>query len=571
MKKSILYSFLAASLTAFGQGSPDIIWNGTAMREVEPAYRITENPTIIDTSIAAPVIAYPLLVLQYPTSIQVETIHAASIKTEQKLPQLYSSYVKLGIGTTLMPLAEFYFDSKRSRKWLYGAHFKHMSSFGNIPDYAPAQFSNTKLGAYGGINEKSYTLRGEAHYGIQGLHYYGWKVPTDSVDRNAIAQRYQDIGAAFSYAAHKKDSANLNYTLGLAYNYYTSKKPSVDSLSSYRASENYIALNTSAWYKYGKERFALDFNIRHNSYNYGSLGDTLLPVFGRQLNTSNTLVDLKPTITTLVNNNRIKVSVGVDILLEVLGTKKVQLFPLINASYSLFNDIIIPYAGLRGGAKQTTFKSLSTDNEFVLPNLSMLNEKTPIDFYFGVKGTLSKRMTFNASASFARIQNKALYVTDTLFSVGNKFNVIYDTLSQTTLEGSLSYQWNEKLKLDGIGRYYSYLLKNNVYAWNLPTWQLLLRGSYNLYDKFIVHLDMTLEGGRKALVYAKEENTTLEDKQYAKELGTIVDLNLGLEYRYNKRISAFIQFNNFAAQRYKRWYNYPVQAFQVMGGITFRF
>jgi hypothetical protein len=44
-----------------------------------------------------------------------------------------------------------------------------------------------------------------------------------------------------------------------------------------------------------------------------------------------------------------------------------------------------------------------------------------------------------------------------------------------------------------------------------------------------------------------------------------------VEYRYSKRISAFIQLNNIASQRYQRWYNYPVQPIQVMGGVTARF
>jgi hypothetical protein len=55
-----------------------------------------------------------------------------------------------------------------------------------------------------------------------------------------------------------------------------------------------------------------------------------------------------------------------------------------------------------------------------------------------------------------------------------------------------------------------------------------------------------------------------------KELGFIADANLGLEYRYNKRLSAFIQLNNLASQGYMRWYNYPVQRFQFMGGIAAR-
>jgi outer membrane receptor protein involved in Fe transport len=149
--------------------------------------------------------------------------------------------------------------------------------------------------------------------------------------------------------------------------------------------------------------------------------------------------------------------------------------------------------------------------------------------------------------------------------------VIYDTLTLSTFEGSLSYQQNEKLKIDGIGRIYSYQLQNQIYAWNLPTWQVILRGSYNLYDKFLINLDVNFEGGRKAKVYQKDPETLVENNQFAQPLQFITDINLGVEYRYNKRISAFIQFNNIASQRYFRWYKTPVQIFQVMGGITARF
>jgi outer membrane receptor protein involved in Fe transport len=54
-------------------------------------------------------------------------------------------------------------------------------------------------------------------------------------------------------------------------------------------------------------------------------------------------------------------------------------------------------------------------------------------------------------------------------------------------------------------------------------------------------------------------------------LGAIVDINLGVEYRYNTRVSAFLQINNLASQQYYRWYNYPVQPIQVMAGVTARF
>jgi hypothetical protein len=571
MRKNIIILFILSTAISYGQSGPDIILTGTGWREVEPAYRMTESPKIIDTMISNPVIEYLLLVIQAPTTIEVEKIAAATIKTDTKLPQIYQTYVKVGIGNELMPLGEVYFDSKRSRKFVYGVHAKHLSSFGNFKNYAPAQFDRTKLGLYGALNEKDYTLNGDIHYNNQGLHYYGWKIPTDSIDRKTNAQRYQDVGGAFSYASHKIDSANLNYSIGMEYNNFTSKKPLVDSLSDWRARENFFAIKASGIYKHGKEIFAADLNIRYNGYKYGVKGDTSLSVLDSGLVSNNTIINLKPTVTTFMYNNRFKAKLGVDIVVDANTKTRAHIYPVAELKYSLFNDIFIPYLGLRGGLKQTTFKSLTTDNEFLLPNVQLRNENTAIDFYAGIKGTLSKRMSFNASASFARVKDKALFVTDTNFSVGNKFDLIYDTLNLTTIEGSLSYQLNEKLKIDGIARYYSYSLLNNSYAWNLPQWQAVIRGSYNLFDKFLVNLDVNFEGGRKALVYAMEDNVTEENLQFAKSLGLIADINLGLEYRYNKRISAFINLNNIASQRYTRWYNHPVQTFQIMGGITARF
>ncbi len=164
----------------------------------------------------------------------------------------------------------------------------------------------------------------------------------------------------------------------------------------------------------------------------------------------------------------------------------------------------------------------------------------------------------------------ALFVNDTVYSPGNRFDVIFDTAKVFTLEGSISYQALEKLKIDVMGRYRSYELKNNVHAWNKPDFELVTRVHYNLFDKFYANFDFKLETGRKALVYAAGDGVQEEDLQYFKKLGAIYDFNLGLEYRYTRRLSVFVQLNNVAAQRYQRWYNAPVHSFQVLGGLTFR-
>jgi hypothetical protein len=574
MKNKILFIFfIVASGMASGQvdGDPMVILTD-AVRKVDPAYRISLSPRIIDTLIPTAIVDYPLLNIKHETKTEVERINPASIKTVEKLAKLYNTYIKLGVGTELMPLGEVYWDGVRSRKYIYGAHLKHLSSFGNIPDYAPAQFDRTKFNFYGGLNEKRYTLRGDVHYNNQGLHYYGISdtLGLTALERDSIAQRYSDFGIDASFASHKRDSANVNYHVGLAYNNYLSKKPKEEENKDWRARENFFGITSGAWYKHGKETYAADLNIRYNGYKYG-VPDTSFTGLDTGIVLNNTVINLKPSITTFIQDNRFKAKIGLDLTFDIHNKTKVYVYPMAEIKYSMFNDIFIPYAGVRGGLKQTTFKGLTQENEFILPNIEMRNEKTPIEFYGGIKGTLSKRISFNAGISFANVRDKALFVTDTLHSYGNKFNVIYDTMNVTTIEASISYQLMEKLKLDGIGRFYSYSALNNSYAWNLPQLQFLIRGSYNLYDKFLFNLDLNMEEGRKALVYADGEDVIEESGQYIKKLNFITDLNLSIEYRYNKRISAFVQMNNITSQRYMRWYNTPVHSFQFLGGLTFRF
>jgi hypothetical protein len=543
-----------------------IIFKGN--RQIESAFRIPENPKVIDTVIPFPEVNYPLLNLQYETNIQVDTIEAANVKLVDKLSQLYPGYVKAGIGSIFMPLGEIYYNNTRSRKYQYGGHFKHLSSLAAMKGNAPSQFARNSLTGFGAINEKKYSADAKIHFNSRGLHWYGF--PNENADRDSIFNRFTDVGTALSFASHKKDSLTINYKVGLSYNHLNDKKSEIDSLALWRGRENYFALTGSVWYKKGKEVFTLDAGLRFNGYRYGEK-DTSLTLLDTAIFRNNTVINLKPSITTFALDNKLKAHVGVDITLDVADQTKFYLYPLVEVKYSLFDDLFIPYAGVKGGLNQQTFRGLSQENEFILSNVVLRNEHNSLTGFAGFKGTLSNQMGFNIGASFAHVKDKAMFVNDTTYTAGNRFTVIYDTMNIATIEGSIFYQATEKIKVDVIGRFHSYQARNNIFAWNLPQLHFIARGTYNLYDKFIFNLDFALEGGRRAQVFAPGTGIYSENGQYAKTLGFIADFNLGVEYRYTKRLSAFVQFNNFTAQRYQRWMNYPVQGFQAMGGVTFRF
>ena len=565
-------TFTLVALQAFAQPA-DVTVEGKGNREIESAFRITETPKIIDTVKATPVASYPMLVYQGMTKIYLDTIEAATVETTEKLKQLYPFYAKIGIGSVIMPLGELYYNSTRSRSNVLGAHVKHVSSFGDVKDrnkvtYAPAGFDRTEVKLFGKVNESNYNLSGDLYYKNDGFHYYG--IPVDSISADSIAQRIQQIGANGEFIGNRGDTAMLNYKIATGYNYLFTKKPIVDSLSDWKTQEHQFYFKTKGWYNYKSESFYANLGVRYNGYKFG-IKDSVLTPIDSGIVRNNTIIDFHPGVLTQRFNDRLKVEIGVLLSIDINQKTKAYVYPQAELKYSFVNDMFIPFIGIRGGLKQTSFRSLSSENQYMLTNVQLRNEHNPYDIYGGFKGNLSKRMTFNINASFAKIMNKAFFVTDTLYSVGNKFNVIYDTLNHTRVEASLTYQLNEKLKIDGIGRFNSYEMKNEAFAWNLPQLQFLVRGSYNLFDKFLVNLDANIETGRKALVYGPGQDVKVENGQYYKALGTIMDLNLGFEYRYNTRVSAFLQFNNVAAQRYNRWYGYPVQSFQVMGGITARF
>jgi hypothetical protein len=541
-------------------------------QQVEPASRILENPKIIDSVKATAVKDYPLLFFQAETKILLDTIEAATVETSEKLAKLYPFYVKAGIGSVIMPLGEIYYTSDRSRNMVYGAHLKHLSSFGDIKDrsktiYAPAQYDRSSANAYFGLNERNYQLKVDANYSNNGFHYYG--IPDSSIAAYSIAQRFQLMKGAAEYVWLRGDSAKLNLSFQANYQHFLTLP--TDTTKIWRSKEDNFAFKTRGWYNYKNEHFYADLGLRYNGYKRGIL-DSVYTIGDTGFVVNNNIIDFKPGVWTQALSDRLKVELGVTITADIsqFGTD-FFVYPNAEFKYAMFNNIFIPYIGLRGGLKQNTLQGLAQANPFIRTNVALRNEHNPYDIYAGFKGSLSKTLSFNVGVHFMHIENKAFFVTDTLPAFDNYLTVIYDTLNQTTFEGSMSYQAAEKLKIDVLGRYNIYQLYHNAFAWNLPVLQFTARGVYNLYDKFYAQIDANIEMGRKALVRAGAPNAQLEGTQSYVDLGTIVDVNLGLEYRYTPRVSLFLQANNLAAQRYNRWYSYPVQPFQVMGGITARF
>lgn len=544
-----------------------------ANREIPPAYRIAEMPKIIDTVEKYEVTNYSLLSLKYNTAIHVDTIKAANVVLKDKLTQLYNTYVRVGFGYPLIPVADVYFNNRRNRKYIYGVSANHVSTWLNKKNYAPSTFDRTKGKLYGGILNDKWTLKGDINANYRGLKYYG--IRDESVSKDTILQRYNELGLNGRFESRVKDSANLNYSIDLSYKNLYDRIPRVDSLKKWHAMENYIAIAPKFHYKWTDFTFGLDVDAKYNGYRYGIADTTKTPTdsLDTGIVVNNFIFEFQPYAATSFFDNRLKVKAGVNLTYDAGIINKFRVYPSINVEFNPKSGTFNPYLRLDGKVTQNSFREMSYVNEFILSNQQLRNTTNTINAAIGVRGSITSQIGYNVQAEFGMHKDYLFFVNDTIYSPAkNKFRAIYDSVNIAKVEASMFYQLNEKIKIDVIGRYFSYMMKNEVFAWNMPDYEILFRGSYNLYDKFLVSLTFDIQGGRKAKVYEQLDASTIEEEGiFAQKLGLIYDIDLHMEYRYSPRLSFFVDLNNVAANQYNRWLNYPVYGIQALAGATFRF
>ncbi|MCB9225275.1 MAG: hypothetical protein R2780_00560 [Crocinitomicaceae bacterium] len=559
---------LLCSFNVSAQQEWDI--NSEAERPISPSYRITENPKIIDTIIPIPDIKYPLLVRNMETQISLNQIDASKIKIKDKLDKLYPGYVKVGLGMYTSPLAEVYFNSTRNRRLNYGIHVKHNSSWKNLEDLAPSTYDNTTAKLFGQFFTTNYKLEGELDYLNNGYHWYGITDTTDFFSKDSLKNRVQGMGGMFRFGNFdKEDSAKLVWSAKIGDYYFHEFKPSWDPGDKHARNNNFI-IGSDFKYRMGRNLYALDFNWIYNRYWYAE--DVMLtPDATQQFNERNANINLRPVITTF--GDKWKVMYGLDMTFDFPKIDKIfKVVPVVEAKYSLLNDMFIPYVGIDGGVTQNSFYTLNRMNPYIFSGQELRNQ-TLYNFFGGIKGTLSKTISFNVAAHYRDYTNKAIFVNEAINSDLYKFDVNYVNMSALGAHGSITYQNKEKLKIDVMAEYNIYKIDSAqsydplLFAYHMPTLKGTIRGSYNLFDKLYAKADLTLEYGRKSPVYLYNQGP--DDTPV--DMPLIADGNLHLEYRYNPRISAFLQFNNIANQKYDRWYRYRVQGFQILGGVTFGF
>ncbi|NOZ45277.1 MAG: hypothetical protein GXO79_00690 [Chlorobi bacterium] len=525
---------------------------------ISDAYKLNIMPKIVDTLEVLPEFEYKLKSYPLKINYNVEPIHAAKLIGEP-LKKLYNSYFKLGFGNYLTSLVDIYYDSKYAKKYSYQTNFKHFSSSGRIKNEKGRKifsgFRENTLDLSGKRFLKDKTLSGIIDYKNNSYFLYGYNpektyfVYPPSIKKNMDKQQINDIVGKIRLESNYLDSLNANYDLSLAYGYMQDIN---------KISEQNIDLNVKINYFFDNEFTGIDSRIE--TYNKSIANSSVVnnPKIDNQLPFVNTLVKFNPWIGAFGPKWQIKA--GVNTYYELEDTKY-HFYPHLSIHYNVIDYFFIPYFEYQGKIEINSFKKMLFENPYFLFPVNVKSTEYNKIISGGVRGNFSSNMSFNFRVNYSDIKNMYFYVNDTVHYSENLFTVEYDDLNLVNFVGEISYKQGERLNFLIKGNYNYYDLDSLPYAWHKPNYKISFNTRYNIKNKILVDFNVFAISKRYVKIYKPIEK--------AGTLNGIVDVNLGLEYRYSKKLSAFLKLNNIGAIKYQQWNYYPTERFNFMAGITY--
>ena len=513
------------------------------------AFKTGESPENVKGDEVKADVQYVVQPTRIDTKFKIEPITAARM-TGEPLTKLYKSLIKVGYGTYQMPMVELFFNTPRSKKHSFGLSYNHLSSNGTIDNVGDPSFSTNDLKGNMSFYFKNHTLDTKASWKRDVVHYYGYS-PTafPEIKADSMRQRFALSTASASYYSTYTNHNKLHHRFDLDY---------YNLFDRFSTMENNVLFKTTL-----EKEIKIDKEMQEQMFRLEISG-----VYNSLMSPKDTLAKglIKFTPSFSFKANDLRVMCGLRSVFELDSTSYLRFFPFINASLNLADNLVIIYGGLNGDVQQNTFRTLSTENPFVSPNLHYLNSREKLSENFGIKGSITSKLTFNIGVSNYNMLSMPLFVTDTAEPMKNKFTVIYDDVKIFKASGELAYQKNEKIKLIAGVDYFHYQMDKEKYAWHKPNVVGKLAVEYNIQDKILAKAAVYYYGDSYSKTYDSTGAVVVPHLNKG-----IFDFNLGLEYRYSKILSAFINFNNIAAMRGYPWYNYPNQRFNLMGGLTYAF
>jgi len=518
------------------------------------AIKINTNPSINDSAPAIPKLQYSNINKTFVTDFEVEPITPAKMKGEP-LQKLNNNYAKIGFGNYFTSNLEAYIGSGRSKKMNYAFSGKHFSSAGNIKNHGYAGFADNHLKGQASFFVPDHVIQVNGMYKNNSVHYYGFDQDSNEVKpsytKSQNRQIYNLIDFSASLLQNTQNDEALYHEFNAGFYNYRDK---------FKNQENSFNMMAALGKQVGKEMYG---------------GRLLFNYYGNQSSPDSSegaIFTINPFVKT--SGKGWHARLGINVAIET-DEGKTHFLPDVSGKYNIVEDIVSVYADIIGYSYRNSFRSLSSQNPFISPAIDFRTTTVKLDAVAGIRGNINQHLYFNVNGAFKLIDSMAFFVnTPYLFdTLQSAFQVIYDNVKVARFYGELGYVVDNKVSAAAWVAYNKYSMEKQLKPWQLPAIEGGIKGSYNLSDKIIVGLDIFYIGTRyaKVLQFDKYNGKGIDFTTADRKLNGYVDASINAEYRYTKKLAAFIKLNNLAAQQYQIWNNYPSQRLNGLLGVNFSF
>lgn len=528
---------------------------------ISDAHKINLNPRLDAAPDIQMVFNYVIPPRRLNTSFVLDPISPARMRGEP-LAKLYRGLVKGGYGNYSTPYFEGFYNTLRSNEHALGLHLRHMSSGGGISHAGHSAYSDNLVRLNGQKFFENNTLDADLKYERNVLHYYGFNREDypegspllshiDSLSNDDIRQGFNQLAANVGFGSHLADSSALRHHSGISYRYFADQYDASEHFASYAGQ---IGKNISAdpFGMADKQYFQL--NAIGDFYHSQNLVDTA----------STWLISLQPRLWS--KYKAFEFYIGMNATVQVDTTSFFRAYPVLGAEFNIVENRFVAFISATGQTEKHTAYSLSRVNPFIFTSspLAFMNVKS--DIGGGVKGSLGGLLSFNFSINRAVIENHPFFVNDTTALLNNRFSVVYDNITRFHLRAELMSTFGERFSAKLTANYFQYGLNSEIEAWHTPTSLFTGHFKYNIQNKIILTANVYTRNETYGRLFDENKNP------YAGIAHPFhADISAGIEYRYTKLLSVFLNFNNVNNKSVERWMNYPSQGFNFLGGLAISF
>ncbi len=537
---------------------------------ISDAFKVKETPILYD-SVSAKKKKVTYNIFSVPVASTFTPAKGKATSLEKTKPiKLFDNYATLGFGNFTNIIAELYSNFEISRTDNFGLYLKHNSSQGGIDDVQlDDKFYNTNLEGNYTSRQKDVTYQVKAGVEHQIFNWYGLNeffneeiIPDEVINGIDPKQTYLSgyVGGSLSLedSYFEKGTATIRY-LG---DNYSSSEFNISFLPEFSFPISNYTVKVDGEIDYLNGGFDTDY-FNSSDINYSFLNAGIAPSF-------------------VYVNEDLTLSIGVAGYLSLDSENSntdFYIYPKVNASYRLVDELLIVYGGVDGGLEQNSYYNFKEDNPFVSPTLYIMPTSQQYNGFAGIKGKLTNTVGYNLRASYGKEDNKALFRTNFYkgmnpdyrgYEYGNSFKIVYDDINTLSIFGELKVELSENFSLGINGTFNSYNTSGEMEAWNIPELEASLFSNFNITNEIYGGLSVFYVGERKDLFVGEVGPNTFPFAETI-TLDGYVDANVHFGYRFNEQLSFFVKGSNLFGDNYQKWFNYPVQGIQGLFGASYKF